>query len=106
MGSALSLPIRWIPVVIRSRQDAPEAPGYPEVHPEVIRQVEFEGGGNIQAQANVNPQDDLVEIIEPQGEVPFNPIPPAFESAQVFDAVQVLLMRSLYGFEGILQTED
>lgn len=42
----------------------------------------------------------------PQGEVPFDPIPPAFEGEQVLNVTHTAFMKSLRGFEGVLQLED
>ncbi|KAF8593132.1 hypothetical protein BDV93DRAFT_268755 [Ceratobasidium sp. AG-I] len=103
------MPFRpFLPLSIQysSHQDAPEVPTHPEVHPEAVPQVEFEGQSDIQVQANADPQDDPAEMVGIQGEAPFNPIPPAFEGGPVLNATQAPLMRSLHGFEGILQTED
>lgn len=89
------------------RQNVPRVPARPEIHSDTVLQSEFEHQGNAQDQANVDPQDNLIEAIEHEGNLLLDLIPPAIEGGQAFNAAHhAPLMRSLWGFEGILQAED
>ena len=74
-----------------------------EFQPDVIH-AGFEGLGNAQVEGHT--EADPVELVEPQNEAMFNPIPPIIEGVGAFNPGHSPLMKSLRGVEGVAQLDD
>ncbi|KAF8601751.1 hypothetical protein BDV93DRAFT_545660 [Ceratobasidium sp. AG-I] len=99
----VSSAVVWVLVVVLRHQDDREGPTHSERHLQVVPDADREGQVDVQV---AEPQDIAVDIVLPEAGIPMEPITLAFEGGQVVNAIQTPLLKSLRGFEGILQTED